>query len=105
MRDDIVYRTGSSTINYIQGGITAAYDNNYKVNAVMAITPLKRISSEDKNRQSKQNSSQTFANTFFSKVLDEACEQERAKNIHIYTSGYTKDALPYHHLVNMREYR
>ena len=70
----------------------------------MAITPLKRVSSEDKNRQSKQSPSQAFANTFFSKVLDEACEQERAKNIHIYTSGYTRDALPYHNFVNMREY-
>ncbi|MDE7187420.1 MAG: hypothetical protein K2O13_07930 [Lachnospiraceae bacterium] len=70
----------------------------------MAITPLKRISSEDKNRQSKQSPSQTFANTFFSKVLDEACEQERAKNIHIYTNGYTRDALPYCNIVSMREY-
>ena len=70
----------------------------------MAITPLKRISSEDKNRQSKQSPSQTFANTFFSKVLDEACEQERAKTIHVRTNGYTKDALPCHILINMREY-
>lgn len=89
---------------FFQGGITAAYGDNYKIEAVMAITPLKRVSSEDKNRQSKQNSSRTFVNTFFSKVLDEACEQEREKNIHIYTSGYTKDALPYHNFVNMREY-
>ncbi len=92
---------------YIQGGITAAYayEKNYKIEAVMAITPLRRISSEDKNRQSKQNPSRTFANTFFSKVLDEACEQERSKNIHIHTSGYTKDALPYHNFVDKREYR
>lgn len=90
----------------IQGGITAAYvyHKNYKVEAVMAINPLKRISSEDKNRQSRQSPSQAFANTFFSKVLDEACEQERAKNIHVYTSGYTRDALPYHNFINMREY-
>ncbi len=70
----------------------------------MAITPLKRVSSEDKNRQSKQNPSQTFANTFFSRVLDEACEQERAKNIHIYTNGYTRDALPCHTFIKMKEY-
>ena len=70
----------------------------------MAITPLKRISSEDKNRQSKQSPSQTFASTFFSKVLDEACEQERTKNIQICTNGYTRDALPYHNFISMREY-
>lgn len=89
-----------------KGGITAAYvyERNYKIEAVMAITPLKKVSSDDKNRQSKQNSPKTFANTFFSKVLDEACEQERSRNIQIYTNGYTKDALPYHNFVNMREY-
>lgn len=70
----------------------------------MAITPLKRVSSEDQNRQSKQNPSQTFASTFFSKVLDEACEQERVKNIRIYTDGYTRNARPYHNLISMREY-
>ena len=70
----------------------------------MALTPLKRVTSEDKNRQSGQNPSQTFAGTFFSRVLDEACEQERAKNIHIYTNGYTKDALPYHTFIKMKEY-
>ena len=70
----------------------------------MSITPLKIISSDDKNRQSGQNPSPTFANTFFAKVLDEACEQERARNINIHTNGYTKDALPYHTIIKMKEY-
>ena len=70
----------------------------------MAISPLRKISSNDKNHQSKQDQSQTFAKTFFSKVLDEACEKERDKNIHIYTNGYTRDALPYYNYINMREY-
>lgn len=70
----------------------------------MAITPLKKISSEDKNRQSKQNTSKTFAKTFFSKVLEDACEKEQQKDIHIRTNGYTKDALPFYNYVNMREY-
>ena len=69
----------------------------------MAINPSRKVSSNLK-RQSKRNSSQTFTQIFFSKVLDEACEKERDKNIHIYTNGYTKDALPYYNYVNMREY-
>lgn len=70
----------------------------------MAITPLKKVSSEDKNRQSKHNASKTFAQTFFSKVLDDACEKEQQRDIQIQTSGYTKDALPFYNFVNMREY-
>lgn len=91
----------------IQGEIHAvyAYERNYKVEAVTAITPLRKISSDDQNHQSKQNPSQTFAKTFFSEVLDEACEKEQVKNIHVRTSGYTKNALPYHTFINMREYR
>ena len=69
----------------------------------MAINPSRKVSSNQK-RQSKRNSSQTFAQTFFSKVLDEACEKEQDKSIHIYTNGYTKDALPYYNYINMREY-
>lgn len=70
----------------------------------MAITPLKKVSSDDKNHQSKQNPSQTLAHTFFSEVLDEACEREQEKHIHICTNGYTKDALPYYNFIKMREY-
>ncbi len=71
----------------------------------MAITPLKKVSSNDKNHQSKQNPSQTFAQTFFSEVLDEACDREHEKHIHVCTNGYTKDALPYYNFIKMREYR
>ncbi|MBO5472169.1 MAG: hypothetical protein J6A08_00025 [Lachnospiraceae bacterium] len=70
----------------------------------MAITPLKKITSEDQNRQSGQNTSQTFARTFFADVLEDACEKEQQKNIHIQTNGYTKDGLPFYNFVNMREY-
>ncbi len=70
----------------------------------MAITPLRKVSSNDKKRQSKQNPSQTFAKTFFSRVLDEACEKEQERNINICTNGYTKDALPFYNHINMREY-
>ena len=92
------------TIN-IQGGITAIYaaEKNYKVEAVMAINPTRKVSSNEK-RQSKRNPSQTFASTFFAKVLDEACEKEQERDIHIFTHGYTKDALPYYNYINMREY-
>ena len=89
----------------IQGGITAIYatEKNYKVEAVMAINPSRKVSSNQK-RQSKRNPSQTFAKTFFSQVLDEACEREQEKNIQILTNGYTKDALPYYNYISMREY-
>ncbi len=72
--------------------------------AVVAIAPLKKVTSNDKNRQSKQNTSKDFAKTFFAKVLDDACEKEQQRNIEIQTSGYTKDALPFYNFVNMREY-
>lgn len=70
----------------------------------MAVSPLRKVSSNDKKHQSRQNPSQTFAQTFFSKVLDEACERELERDIHVYTNGYTKDALPYYNFINMREY-
>ena len=66
----------------------------------MAINPLKK----NKNHQSKQNPSQTLAKKFFSEVLDEACEKEQNRNINIHTNGYTKDALPYHTIIKMKEY-
>ena len=105
MPDDI-YITKEACLER-RGGITANYalEKSYKIEAVRAITPLKRVSSEDQNRQSGQNPSKTFGAVLFSKVLDEACEQERAKTIHFHTNGYTRDALPYHILVNMREYQ
>ena len=59
----------------------------------MAVTPVKNIASEDKNRQSKQNPSKTFAKKFFSEVLDEAYEKEKSRN-----------ALPFQNFVNLREY-
>lgn len=70
----------------------------------MAVTPVRKIASEDKNRQSKQNPSQTFAKKFFSEVLDEAFEKEQSRNIEIRTSGYTRSALPFQNFVNLREY-
>ena len=70
----------------------------------MAVTPVTKVASEDKNRQSKQNPSKTFAEKFFSEVLDEAFEKEQNRNIEIQTSGYTRNALPFQNFVNLREY-
>ncbi len=70
----------------------------------MAITPLRKVSSNDKKRQSRQNQSKSFANLFFSEVLDEACEREEQRTIQIHTTGYTKNALPFYNIVHMREY-
>lgn len=76
----------------------------YKVEAVMTVTPVRKIASEDKNRQSRQNPSGAFAKKFFSEVLDEAFEKEKSRNIEICTAGYTKNALPFQNFVNLREY-
>ena len=70
----------------------------------MAVNPVTKITSGDKNRQSKQNPSKTFAKKFFSEVLDEANEKEKSRNIEIQTSGYTRSALPFQNFVNLREY-
>lgn len=67
------------------------------------IPPLKRISSREQRHQSKQNSSGAIVRSF-TKALEEACEKEQQKDIHIQTIGYTKDALPFYHLVSMIEY-
>ncbi len=68
------------------------------------IPPLKKLSSEDKNHQSNQNSSDNVSKKFFSEVFDEACKKEQQKDIQIYTNGYTKNALPFYNFINMREY-
>ena len=70
----------------------------------MTVTPVRKIASEDKNRQSRQNPSDAFAKKFFSEVLDEAFEKEKSRNIEIRTTGYTKNALPFQNFVNLREY-
>ena len=69
------------------------------------ITPLRKVNSDEKKHQSKQNQSDT-SRKVFAQVLDEACEKEESKqkNIHIFTSGYTRNALPYYNFINMREY-
>ena len=69
------------------------------------ITPLRKVNSDDKKHQSKQNQSDT-PRKVFADVLDEACEKEQQKqnDIHIFTSGYTRNALPYYNFINMREY-
>lgn len=91
---------------WIQGGIIAIYANewNYKVEAVMAVTPVMKAAPEDKNRQSKQSPSKTFAKKFFAEVLDEAYEKEQGRSIEIQTNGYTRNALPFQNFVNLREY-
>lgn len=70
----------------------------------MAVTPVRKTSSEDKNRQSKQSPSGSFAKKFFSEVLDEAFEKEKSRNIEIQTTGYTRNALLFQNFVNLREY-
>lgn len=80
------------------------YDKLYKVQAVAVIPRLRKTSSEDEKCQSKQNSSDSLSNKFFSEVFDEACKKEEQKNIRVQTNGYTKNALPFYYNINMREY-
>lgn len=80
------------------------YDKLYKVQAVAVIPRLRKTSSDDEKRQSKQNSSDSLSNKFFSEVFDEACKKEEQKNIRVQTNGYTKNALPFYYNINMREY-
>jgi hypothetical protein len=103
-------RRGSA--NLIQGGIKAinAFEKPYKVEAVMAVTPLKKISSQEQNRQSNQNASKSFAEIFFGDALEDAktaaVEQDRPiRHINIQTYGYTRDGLPYDTFIKMREYK
>lgn len=64
---------------------------------------LKTRSEKKKNYQSTQNA-YTVPEKSFSEALNEAKEKEQPRNIRVYTSGYTKNALPFHNLVNQREY-
>lgn len=68
------------------------------------IPPLRKTNSDEKRHPSKQNPSDTAAKKLFAEVLDEACEKEQQKTIHICTNGYTKHALPYYTFINLREY-
>ncbi|MBD5395511.1 MAG: hypothetical protein HDR23_06555 [Lachnospiraceae bacterium] len=92
----------------IQGGIIKAYGDEklYKVQAVTVIPPLKRVSSNEKRRQSKQTSSSLDSEKSFTRILEDACEKEKEqqRSIHIYNSGYTKEALPFYFTVSKREY-
>ena len=68
------------------------------------IPPLRKITSQEKRHPSKQEMSDTPAKKFFSEILDEVCEKEQQKDIHVCTNGYTKHALPYYNLISKREY-
>lgn len=67
------------------------------------IPRARKISSDEHKHQSKQEQSEPSKKTF-AKVLDEVCEKEQQKDIHVFTTGYTRNALPYYNFINMREY-
>ena len=92
---------------HIPGREIKAYGDEklYKVQAVTVIPPFRSISSREKRHQSKRSSSGFNSGKTFSRMLEDACEKEQQKDIYIVNHGYTKDALPFYHLVNMREYR
>ncbi|MCM1136937.1 MAG: hypothetical protein NC400_15355 [Clostridium sp.] len=68
------------------------------------IPPLRKAFSDEKKRQSKPYPPKPLTDKFFSEVLDETCEKAEQANLRICTSGYTRNALPYHVFINMREY-
>lgn len=84
-----------------------AYGNErlYKIQAVTVIPPLKRTTSEEKRHQPKQSNSDLISRKPFTQVFEDACETKQQKDIHICSTGYTKDALPLYTLISMREYR
>ncbi len=68
----------------------------------MAVTALRKLSSGNQNRQSKQDSEPVMP-TSFARVLDEATKKEQ-QPLPIRTSGYTKDASLYYNFISKREY-
>ncbi|MBO5282885.1 MAG: hypothetical protein J6B43_07165 [Lachnospiraceae bacterium] len=84
-----------------------AYGNErlYKIQAVTVIPPLRAATSQEKRHQSKQSNSGHTSRRPFTQVFEDACETQQQKDIHICSTGYTKDALPLYTLINMREYR
>lgn len=68
------------------------------------IPSLRKISSREKRHQSKQSFTNSCTKEPFTQILEDACEKESQKNIHIYINGYTRDAHPLCHLISMREY-
>lgn len=68
----------------------------------MAVTALRKLSSNNQKRQSKQNP-QTLMPTSFSRILDEA-DKRQQQSIQIRTSGYTRDAQSFYNCVSKREY-
>ena len=80
------------------------YEKLYKVQAVTIIPPLKKSSSEDQNNRSRQKPSKSLTRRFFTEVLEEACEREQDRTINIHTTGYTRNAMPFYNIIQMREY-
>lgn len=68
----------------------------------MAVTALRKLSSGNQNRQSKQDSEPVMP-TSFARVLDEATKKEQ-QPLPIRTSGYMKDASLYYNFISKREY-
>lgn len=68
------------------------------------IPSLRKISSREKKHQSKQSISNSCTKKPFTQVLEDACEKEIQKDIHIYINGYTRDAHPLCNIISMREY-
>ncbi len=99
-----IYIIEQKKVDSKEGLEAYGYDKLYKVQAVTVIPRLRKASSDDERHQSKRDSSDSLSKKFFSEVFDEACKKEEQKNIHICTNGYTKKALPYYNLINMREY-
>ncbi|MBQ4284129.1 MAG: hypothetical protein IJB96_09405 [Lachnospira sp.] len=67
------------------------------------VTGIKSIDSNAKKHQSNQQNTGSNGKAF-AKALDEAKENQKSKNITVYTNGYTKNALPFYNFVNIREY-
>lgn len=68
------------------------------------VSPYKKTSYRNRRHHTNQNSPDTLDQKGFSEIFDEALEGRQPERIQIYTSGYTRDGLPYYNHINKREY-
>lgn len=83
---------------------TYAAENLYSIQEVSVVFATLRTRSEKKKDYQSTRNTYSKSGKSFSETLNEATKKEQPHNIHVYTSGYTKNALPFQNLINQREY-
>lgn len=85
-------------------GKPAAYGNEtlYKVAAVTVIPPQKKATSDEKNNRFKRETNKS--DNAFEQLLDEECKKTQNADISYKAKGYTRNAMPFYTVVQMRDY-